>query len=117
MSEDEVGALGSALIIDGGQSGPVGGSQGYFVLRALGAVPTEITHIRVLFKYTTEDGTAAMESAAASAAAAEAAVNQIGAKAMMARKTVTFSSTVSDTGNTTYPYKYEVSVNGVAAND
>ena len=117
INEDEVNALGTALIVDGGQAGPSGVNQGYFILRALGPVPTIATHIRVLFKYTTEDGIESAASAAASASEAQAAVNQIGAKAMMARKTVTFSSVLSDVGNTTYPYKYEVSINGVNVND
>ena len=110
-SSDEMDALGSAKLVDGGQGA------GYFTLIALGDVPTIDIDVRVLYQYSTDSNITSMTSAAASANAAAASAAQAAASAKMQRKTVTISSVSADANNTTYPYKYEFTWTGVTAND
>ena len=110
-SSDEMDALGSAKLVDGGQGA------GYFILKALGDVPTIDIDILVLFQYSTDGNLSYMTSAAASANAAAASAAQAAASAKVQRKTVSFSSVTSDTSVSPYKYKYEVAWTGVTAND
>ena len=110
-SSDEMDALGSAKLVDGGQGA------GYFILKALGDVPTIDIDILVLYQYSTDGNISYMTSAAASATAAATSAAQAAASAKVQRKTVTFSSVTSDTSVSPYKYKYEVAWTGVTAND
>ena len=110
-SSDEMDALGSAKLVDGGQGA------GYFILKALGDIPEIPIDIRVCYQYSSDSNLSSMQSAAASANQAAASAAQAAASAKVQRKTVTFSTLLPDTSVSPYKYKYEVSWTGVTAND
>lgn len=118
-SANEISALNSAILVDGGQ-GIIQDGPGYLTLTALGNVPTIPVRIRVTHNYTTDDKQTAVTTAAAQAILAEAAASRAENYAVgMKKKTVTVATTdvVSDLSNSEYPYKTTISWNGIVADD
>lgn len=110
-SANEISALNSAILVDGGQ-GIIQDGPGYLTLTALGNVPTIPVRIRVTHNYTTDDKQTAVTTAAAQAILAEAAASRAENYAVgMKKKTVTVATTdvVSDLSNSEYPYKTTIS--------
>ena len=107
---DEIRALEDAALVEGTQT------DGSFTLIAKGIVPTITTHIRVIHKYSSDDTTTAVTSATAQAQRAEAAAARAEAAGIIHRA-VTISTLNADVGNTTYPYRYDLSWPGIDSND